>query len=224
MSGICNSWSELINCNVHFRALANSSPAACSGGRAAARVPEMALGQQLMKPPTMLYRNLIPIDIEESIRAKAVDAEVLISVSGKPSRQSCSAPPAPTSPEAEVEAAVERCVSELGSLDFIHNNAGVQLEQPLHETSEEQWDWVNDVNLKGVFFGCKHAVLAMLASGKGGSIVNTASISPTPPIPSSPPTRRRRPACSGSPVRSRSATPRGDPGRIRSPRATWKLR
>jgi NAD(P)-dependent dehydrogenase (short-subunit alcohol dehydrogenase family) len=78
--------------------------------------------------------------------------------------------------EAEVEAAVARCVSELGGLDFIHNNAGVQLEQPLHETTEQEWDWVNDVNLKGVFFGCKHAVIAMLAAGNGGSIVNTASI------------------------------------------------
>ena len=78
--------------------------------------------------------------------------------------------------EAEVAAAVERCVSELGGLDFIHNNAGVQLEQPLHETTEEEWDWVNNVNLKGVFFGCKHAVIAMLDRGEGGSIVNTASI------------------------------------------------
>jgi NAD(P)-dependent dehydrogenase (short-subunit alcohol dehydrogenase family) len=77
--------------------------------------------------------------------------------------------------EAEVAAAVERCASEFGALDFIHNNAGVQLEQPLHETTVEEWDWVNDVNLKGVFLGCKHAVLAML-EGDGGSIVNTASI------------------------------------------------
>jgi NAD(P)-dependent dehydrogenase (short-subunit alcohol dehydrogenase family) len=78
--------------------------------------------------------------------------------------------------EAEVAAAVERCVEALGAVDFIHNNAGVQLEQPLHETSEEEWDWVNDVNLKGVFFGCKHAVIAMLAGSNGGAIVNTASI------------------------------------------------
>lgn len=78
--------------------------------------------------------------------------------------------------EPEVAAAVERCVSEFGALDFIHNNAGVQLEGPLHETSEKEWDWVNNVNLKGVFFGCKHAVIAMLERGQGGSIVNTASI------------------------------------------------
>src|SRR5207253_953600 len=67
------------------------------------------------------------------------------------------------------------CRSELGRVDFIHNNAGVQLEKPLHETTEEDWDWVNGVNLKGVFFGCKHAVISMRETG-GGSIVNTASI------------------------------------------------
>jgi NAD(P)-dependent dehydrogenase (short-subunit alcohol dehydrogenase family) len=77
--------------------------------------------------------------------------------------------------EDQVEAAVRRCQDEFGALNFIHNNAGVQLEAALHETTEEQWDWVNNVNLKGVFFGCKHAVRAMLGGG-GGSIVNTASI------------------------------------------------
>jgi NAD(P)-dependent dehydrogenase (short-subunit alcohol dehydrogenase family) len=77
--------------------------------------------------------------------------------------------------ERQVAGAIERCRSELGALDFIHNNAGVQLEKPLHETTEQEWDWVNDVNLKGVFFGCKHAVRAMMEGG-GGSILNTASI------------------------------------------------
>ena len=61
-----------------------------------------------------------------------------------------------------------------GGFDFIHNNAGVQLEKPIHETSTEEWDWINDVNLKAVFWGCKHAVIAMRETG-GGAIVNTAS-------------------------------------------------
>ncbi len=51
----------------------------------------------------------------------------------------------------------------------------MQLEKPLHETSLEDWDWVNRVNLKGVFLGCREAVRAMRANG-GGSIINTASI------------------------------------------------
>lgn len=61
-----------------------------------------------------------------------------------------------------------------GSFDFIHNNAGTQLEVPLHETTNEAWDKINDINLKAVFWGIKHAVLAMKETG-GGSIVNTAS-------------------------------------------------
>lgn len=77
--------------------------------------------------------------------------------------------------EADFATAIERARSELGGFDIIHNNAGVQLEKSLHETTEEEWDWVNEVNLKGVFFGCKQAVIAMRETG-GGSIVNTASI------------------------------------------------
>jgi NAD(P)-dependent dehydrogenase (short-subunit alcohol dehydrogenase family) len=77
--------------------------------------------------------------------------------------------------ENQIAEAVSRCGKEFGSFDFIHNNAGVQLEKQLHETTEEEWDWVNEVNLKGVIYGCKHAVIAM-RERNGGSIVNTASI------------------------------------------------
>ena len=77
--------------------------------------------------------------------------------------------------EADIVGVIARCRKEFGSFDLIHNNAGIQLEAPLHETTAEQWDSVNNVNLKGVFFGCKHAVIAM-REGSGGSIVNTASI------------------------------------------------
>jgi NAD(P)-dependent dehydrogenase (short-subunit alcohol dehydrogenase family) len=76
---------------------------------------------------------------------------------------------------AEIAAGIARAREEFGGFDVIHNNAGVQLEKPLHETTEEDWDWVNRVNLKGVFLGCREAVIAMKETG-GGSIVNTASI------------------------------------------------
>jgi NAD(P)-dependent dehydrogenase (short-subunit alcohol dehydrogenase family) len=77
--------------------------------------------------------------------------------------------------EADLAAAIARCREEFGGFDVIHNNAGVQVEKPLHETTEEEFDWVTGVNLKGVFLGCKQAVLAMRGNG-GGSIINTASI------------------------------------------------
>jgi NAD(P)-dependent dehydrogenase (short-subunit alcohol dehydrogenase family) len=76
---------------------------------------------------------------------------------------------------ADFDAAIARAQEELGGFDIIHNNAGVQLEKPLHETSEEEFDWVTNVNLKGVFLGCRAAVRAMRADG-GGAPVNTASI------------------------------------------------
>jgi NAD(P)-dependent dehydrogenase (short-subunit alcohol dehydrogenase family) len=76
--------------------------------------------------------------------------------------------------EGQVIAALERSESEWGGLDFLVNNAGVQLEKPLHETSNDEYDWIFDVNVRGVFWGCKHAVLKMQAAA-GGTIVNTAS-------------------------------------------------
>ncbi len=82
---------------------------------------------------------------------------------------------ADVSREADVEALVGEAVQRFGRLDVMVNNAAIQIEEELAETTEEQLDRILAVNLKGVFFGCKHAVRAMRASG-GGSIVNIASI------------------------------------------------
>ncbi|RMD81605.1 MAG: SDR family oxidoreductase [Candidatus Dadabacteria bacterium] len=77
---------------------------------------------------------------------------------------------------ADVEAMVSACLSEFGRLDVAFNNAGVFAagDGSVTETSEDVWDHVLAVNLKGVFLGCKYAIPAMLDSG-GGSIINTAS-------------------------------------------------
>jgi NAD(P)-dependent dehydrogenase (short-subunit alcohol dehydrogenase family) len=78
------------------------------------------------------------------------------------------------SKEADIIAAIAKVRSEWGGFDFIHNNAGIQVEKSILDTSNEEWDAINTVNLKAVFWGCKHAVTAMRETG-GGSIVNTAS-------------------------------------------------
>jgi NAD(P)-dependent dehydrogenase (short-subunit alcohol dehydrogenase family) len=79
------------------------------------------------------------------------------------------------SSESDVAAAIQRSVDEFGSCDILDNNAGVAIELPIHETTEEQMDRVLSVNLKGAFFACKYAVEAMRRAG-GGAIVNTGSI------------------------------------------------
>jgi meso-butanediol dehydrogenase / (S,S)-butanediol dehydrogenase / diacetyl reductase len=82
---------------------------------------------------------------------------------------------ADVSREAEVEALIAAAVHRHGRLQVMVNNAAVQIERELAETTEEQLDRILAVNLKGVFFGCKHAVRAMRPAG-GGAIVNVASI------------------------------------------------
>ena len=77
---------------------------------------------------------------------------------------------------AEVEAAVAATERELGALHVLFNNAGIfpaEDGSPV-DTPESVWDRVMDVNLKGVFLGCKFGIPALLRAG-GGSIVNTAS-------------------------------------------------
>src|SRR5919109_528630 len=77
--GICNSWSELVNCNVHLRALAESvKRGVLQAGGLPLEFPVMSLGESLMKPTTMLYRNLMAMDVEESIRAYPLDGVVLL--------------------------------------------------------------------------------------------------------------------------------------------------
>jgi NAD(P)-dependent dehydrogenase (short-subunit alcohol dehydrogenase family) len=84
--------------------------------------------------------------------------------------------PTDVSSSADVAAMVERCDCEYGALHVLYNNAGVMLSgdgDPVG-TGEDTWHRTIDINLKGVFLSCKHAVPLMLRSG-GGSIVNVAS-------------------------------------------------
>lgn len=79
--------------------------------------------------------------------------------------------------EDDVDRMVEEAVDRYGGLDFAHNNAGLEGDSDLlAEHSEENWDQVIDVNLKGVWRCMKREIPEMLEQGSG-SIVNTASIS-----------------------------------------------
>ncbi len=78
--GICNSWSELNNCNAHLRQVAEAvKRGVWSAGGFPLEFPVISLGEVLMKPTTMLFRNLMAMDVEECIRAYPLDAVVLLS-------------------------------------------------------------------------------------------------------------------------------------------------
>jgi len=75
----------------------------------------------------------------------------------------------------DVEAMVRAAVTEFGRLDVLVNNAAIQIMRRLVETTEDEWDRLQSVNLKGVFLGLKYAIPEMIRGG-GGSIVNIASV------------------------------------------------
>jgi NAD(P)-dependent dehydrogenase (short-subunit alcohol dehydrogenase family) len=75
----------------------------------------------------------------------------------------------------DVDAMVSTTVNKYRRLDILFNNAAVQIVSKLAETTEDQWDRIHSVNLKGVFLCCKYAVREIIQSG-GGSIINMASI------------------------------------------------
>jgi NAD(P)-dependent dehydrogenase (short-subunit alcohol dehydrogenase family) len=77
--------------------------------------------------------------------------------------------------EPDWERVLDAVIAEESGLDILVNNAGVFLSAPVHQTRLEDFQRVLDVNLTGVFLGCKHGVLRMRGSG-GGSIINLSSV------------------------------------------------
>jgi meso-butanediol dehydrogenase / (S,S)-butanediol dehydrogenase / diacetyl reductase len=77
--------------------------------------------------------------------------------------------------DAEVKAAVEMALARFGRLDAVHNNAGVSSPcKPIHETEDDEWDALFEVNLKGVLHTTRHAFAAL--SKSKGCILNTSSL------------------------------------------------
>lgn len=77
--GIANSWSELVNCNIHFKLLAEAvKRGVLMAGGLPLEFPTISLGESLMKPSAMQFRNLMAMDVEECIRAYPLDAIVLL--------------------------------------------------------------------------------------------------------------------------------------------------
>lgn len=77
--GICNSFSELNNCNAHLRQVAEAvKRGVWTAGGLPLEFPTISLGEMFMRPTTMLFRNLMAMDVEESIRANPIDGVVLL--------------------------------------------------------------------------------------------------------------------------------------------------
>ncbi len=77
--GICNTWSELTPCNGHFRELADHvRRGVLDAGGVPLEFPVLSLGETLMRPTTMMFRNLAAMDVEETVRANPLDGVVLL--------------------------------------------------------------------------------------------------------------------------------------------------
>jgi len=77
--GICNTYSELTPCNSHFRTLAEHvKNGVLDAGGFPLEFPVMSLGETMLRPTAMLYRNLASMDVEESIRGNPIDGVVLL--------------------------------------------------------------------------------------------------------------------------------------------------
>ena len=78
--------------------------------------------------------------------------------------------------EDEVKSVFARIREQFGRIDVLVNNAGIAgVNKPTHEITEEEWDRVNSINVKGVFFCTKH-IIPYLRQAGGGSIINLSSI------------------------------------------------
>ncbi len=84
---------------------------------------------------------------------------------------------------ADVQAMVDATVKQLGSIDVLINNAGLERSMPFLDIDEPTWDLMLDVDLKGAFLCAQACGRVMRDSGKGGSIVNISSIHEDVPFP-----------------------------------------
>jgi glucose 1-dehydrogenase len=87
----------------------------------------------------------------------------------------------------DLQKLVETAVLNFGRLDIMVNNAGVETRTSVLDTTEKQYDFVMDVNLKSAFFGTQVAAKQMISQGEGGRIINVSSVHEDWPMPGNTP-------------------------------------
>ncbi len=112
----------------------------------------------------IIANDLVPGPLEETVGMVREDGGTILGVPGN------------VAVAADVQRAIGEGVRTYGALHVLYNNAGIMPsdDTSVTETSEEAYDRVLDVNLKGVFLCCKYGIPALLESG-GGSVINIAS-------------------------------------------------
>jgi NAD(P)-dependent dehydrogenase (short-subunit alcohol dehydrogenase family) len=113
--------------------------------------------------------SVLVADLESAREGAEATVEQIRAAGGQAEFVACDVSSAPDN-----AALVAHAASRYGRLDFAHNNAGIGVHRLLHETSDEDFDRVIAVNLRGTFLGMKHQIRQMLSQG-GGAIVNTSS-------------------------------------------------
>jgi len=88
---------------------------------------------------------------------------------------------------ADLQRLVDQAVTSFGRLDIMVNNAGVETRTDVLSTTEQQYDFVLNVNLKSAFFGTQLAAKQIIAQGTGGVVVNTSSVHEDWPMPGNTP-------------------------------------
>lgn len=126
--------------------------------------------------------NLVLADINLEACQKTAD---LVNERNKGNNVRAFAMKCDVSKEDQVEAIIKKAVDEFGRLDVMFNNAGIMHmdDDNALNTEEKIWDLTQSINVKGVWWGCKHAILAMRKNPTdeskglhvGGSVINTAS-------------------------------------------------
>ena len=87
-----------------------------------------------------------------------------------------------TSNKDEIESTLQQVIAKFGKVDILLNAPGINSSTPFLEISEEEWEKIISVNLKGMFLACQIFGKQMIKQGDGGSIINVSSVSSGPPL------------------------------------------